>query len=214
VWPTVTDRSFAPSTLSNRGLDPNAGNRFRREAIRKGIYPFGAGRGGPMELQCPNCRSTDLKKASLAYQEGLQHVSTRTRLRGVVVGSDGPDVFVGRATTKGTQQTENSKALTPPKKWSYAKLFGRSTLAFLMCGWIVFYLNTITNNSSSVSSLPLTVFALLSAFLLVVIFFLYWNHNHSTYPRKYAKWDRSFICNRCGVVCDQDDEITLSDRMG
>ena len=35
--PTVTDRSFAPSTLSNRGLDANAGNRFRREAIRKGI---------------------------------------------------------------------------------------------------------------------------------------------------------------------------------
>ena len=131
---TVTDRHFVPSTLGVRVLDTSAGNRFRGEAIREGIHPYGAGRGGPMELQCPNCRSTDLKKVSLAYQEGLQHVSTRTRLRGVVVGSDGPDVFVGRATTKGTQQTENSKALTPPKKWSYAKLFGRSALAFLRAG--------------------------------------------------------------------------------
>ena len=212
--PTVTDRSFAPSTLSNRGLDPNAGNRFRREAIREGIHPYGAGRGGPMELQCPNCRSTDLKKVSLAYQEGLRHVSTRTRLRGVMVGSDGPDVVVGRATTKGMQQTEISKALTPPTKWSYVKLFGWSALVFLSVGWIVFYVNTITKNSSSVSSFPLTVFAVLSACLFVVLFFLYWNHNHSTYLRKYAKWDRSFICNRCGVVCDQDDDITLSDGMG
>lgn len=105
-----------------------------------------------MELQCPNCRSPDLKKVSLAYQEGLQHVSTRTRLRGVVVGSDGSDIVVGRATTKGTQQTEISKALTPPAKWSYGKLFGRSALVFLSVGWIVFYVNTITKNSSSVST--------------------------------------------------------------
>src|SRR5580700_11914570 len=136
----------------------------------------GAGRGGPMDLLCPNCRSTDLKKVSLAYQEGLQRLSTRTRLRGVVVGSDGPDVVVGRATTKGMQQTDISKALTPPKKWSYARLFGWSALALLSVGWIVFYVNTITNNSSSVSSLPLTVFAVLSACLFVALFFLYWNH--------------------------------------
>ena len=186
---TVTDRSFAPSTLGVRGLDTSAGNRLHGEAIRKGIHPYGAGRGGPMDLQCPNCRSTDLKKVSLAYQEGLQHVSTRTRLRGVVVGSDGPDVVVGRATTKGTQQTEISKALTPPKKWSYLKLFGWSVLVFLSVGWIVFYVNTITKNSSSVSSVPLTIYAVLSAGLFVALFLLYWKHNHSTYPRQYAQWD-------------------------
>ena len=118
---TVTDRSFAPSTLGVRGLDTNAGNRLHGEAIRKGIHPYGAGRGGPMELQCPNCKSTDLKKVSLAYQEGLQRVSTRTRLRGVVVGSDGPDVVVGRATTKGIQQTEISKALSSSEEMVLSK---------------------------------------------------------------------------------------------
>src|SRR6202795_4218910 len=121
---TATDRSFAPSTPGVGGVDTKAGNRLPGEAIRKDIHPYGAGRGGPMELQCPNCRSTDLKKVSLAYQEGLQHVSTRVRLRGVIVGSDAPDVVVGRATTKGIQQTEISKVLTPPAKWSYVKLFG------------------------------------------------------------------------------------------
>jgi hypothetical protein len=197
---TVTDRSFVPSTLGVRGLDTSAGNRLHEEAIRKGIHPYGAGRGGPLELQCPNCKSTSLKKVSLAYQEGLQRLSTRTRLRGVVVGSDGPDVVVGRATTKGIQQTEISKALTPPKKWSYAKFIGWSALVFLSVGWIVFYVNTITNNSSSVSSLPLTVFAVLSSGLFVALFLIYWTHNYSTYPRQYAQWDRSFICQRCGAV--------------
>ena len=200
---TVTDRSFAHSTLGVRGLDTNASNRLHGEAIRKGVHPYGAGRDGPLELRCPNCRSIDIKKVSLVYQEGLQRVSTRTRVRGVVVGSDGPDVVVGRATTKGTQQTEISKTLSPPKKWSYLKLLGWSLLGFLSLGWVVFYVNTITNNSSSVSSLPLTVFAVLSVCLFVALCFLYWNHNNSTYPRQYARWDRSFICERCGTVSQQ-----------
>ena len=146
---TVTDRGFAPSTLGVGGVDTKAGNRLPGEAIRKVIHPYGAGRGRPMDLQCPNCKSTDLKKVSLAYQEGFQRISTRTRLRGVVVGSDGPDMVVGRATTKGIQQTGISKALSPPKKWSYVKLFGWSALVFLSVGWIVFYVNTIAKNPSS-----------------------------------------------------------------
>jgi len=201
---TVTDRRFAPSPLGVGGEDTKAGNRLPGEAIRKVIHPCGAGRGGPMDLKCPNCRSTDLKKVSLAYQEGLQHVSTRTRLRGVVVGSDGPDVVVGRATTKGMQQTDISKALTPPAKWSFVKLFGWSALVFLSVGWIVFYLNAITTNASSVSSVPLTIYVVLCASLFVVLFLLYWKHNHTSYPREYAQWNRSFICERCGAVSQRN----------
>lgn len=156
-----------------------------------------------MNLHCPNCNSRELRKVSLVYEEGLQRVTTRTRLRGVVVGSDGPDLVVGRANTKGTQQTEISKALTPPRKWSYLKLLGRSVLVFLSVGWIVFYVNTITKNSASVSSIPLTIYAMLSAGVFVALFFLHWTHNHSTYPREYLKWDRSFICSRCGAVSEQ-----------
>jgi hypothetical protein len=187
-------------TLSRGG--EYTGNRLHGEIIRKVVHPYGAGRGGPMDLQCPNCKSTDLKKVSLAYQEGLQHVSTRTRMHGIVVGSDGPDVVVGRAITKGTHQTEISKALTPPKKWSYLKLVGWSVLVFLSVGWIVFYVKTITNKLSSGSSPPLTIFAVLSAGLFVVLFFFYWNYNHSTYSRQYAQWSRSFLCQRCGNIVE------------
>lgn len=197
---TVTGRRLAPSTLSVPGLDANAGNRFRGEAIRKGIHPYGAGRGGPMELQCPNCRGTDLKKVSLAYQEGLQHVSTRTRLRGVVVGSDGPDLVVSIGTTKGTQQTEISRVLAPPTKWSYLKLGGWAVLVFLSVGWIVFYVNTVAKNSSFVSSVPLTIYTVLSAGIFVAFVLVYWKHNRYTYESQFGRWDQSFICQRCGAI--------------
>jgi len=174
--------------------------------IRKGIYPYrnGAGRGDAMELHCPNCHSTDLKKVSLAYQEGLSRVNARTRIRGVVVGSYGPDLVVGRATTKGTQQTDISKALTPPKKWSYRKLFGWSVLVFLSVGWIVFYVNTVTKNSSTMSSMPLTIYTVLSASVFIPLLVLFWRHNHSKYQTQYAQWNRSFICERCGAVSEHE----------
>ena len=156
-----------------------------------------------MDLRCPNCNSTDLKKVSLAYQEGLHRVDTRTRLRGVVVGSDGPDLVVGRATTKGTQQTEMSKALTPPKKWSYLKFLGWSVLIFLSVGWIVFYVNTVTKNSPTVSSMPLTIYSVLSACVFVLLLVRFWRHN-SSYQTQYAQWNRAFICERCGTVSQHD----------
>jgi hypothetical protein len=201
--PTVTHRSFGSSTLSNRGLDANAGNRFGREAIRKGIYPFGAGRGGPMKLQCPNCRSTDLKKVSLVYQEGLRHVNMRTRLRGVVVGSDGPDVVVGRATTKGTHQTEISRVLAPPKRWSYLRLLGWSLLVFLSVGWLVVYVNAITARSASVISMPLELYFMLCCGAAILLASFFWKHNRSDYPRKYETWQNSYMCEKCGTVSRQ-----------
>jgi hypothetical protein len=75
-----------------------------------------------MDLYCPNCQSAELKKLSVAYQEGRFRVDTRPRLRGVVVGEGGPNVVVGRTTTRGIEQTELSKRLSPPAKWSYKKL--------------------------------------------------------------------------------------------
>ena len=153
-----------------------------------------------MDLRCPKCNSTDLKKVSLAYEEGVYRTNARTRLSAAVVGGNGPDLVVGRTTTRGTQQSALSKVLTRPKKWPYLKLLRWSVLVFVSIGWIVFYVNTVTRSGSSVASVPLAIYAVLSACLFVVLSFLYWKHNHSTYPRQYAQWNRSFMCQRCGAV--------------
>src|SRR5438132_12149347 len=107
-----------------------------------------------MDLRCPKCNSTDLKRVSLAYEEGLFRSESRTRLGAVAVGSGGPDLVVGRATTRGTEKSALSEKLTPPVKWSYLKVVGWFVLVFLAAGWLVFYINTVATNSSTVSSPP------------------------------------------------------------
>jgi hypothetical protein len=157
-----------------------------------------------MELRCPKCNSTDLKKVSLAYEEGLYRTDARTGLSAALVGGNGPDLVVGRATTQASHQSALSKQVSPPAKWSYLKVVSWSVLAFLCVGWLVFYINTVTTNSSTVSSVPLTLFALISAASFALLLFLVWKHNHSAYQKRLAEWDRSFLCQRCGAVSQQD----------
>jgi uncharacterized integral membrane protein len=156
-----------------------------------------------MDLRCPKCNSTDLKKVSLAYEEGLFRSEGRTRLRAVAVGGGGPDLVVGRATTRRTERSALSKKLNPPVKWSYLKVIGWSVLVFLSAGWLVSYVNSVTTNATTVSSAPLTLFALISGAIFALLLFLVWRHNYSTYQTQYAQWNKSFICERCGTVSGQ-----------
>src|SRR5690348_14967144 len=138
-----------------------------------------------MDLRCPKCNSTDLKKVSLAYQEGLFRTDARTRLSAALVGGNGPDLVVGRATTQSSHQSALSKRLSPPAKWSYLKVGSWSALAFLCVGWLVFYVNTVTTNSSTVSSPPLMFFALISAAIFGLLLFVVWKHNRSKYQKRF-----------------------------
>src|SRR6266404_208014 len=99
-----------------------------------------------MDLRCPKCNSTDLKKVSLVYQQGLYRTNARTRLSAALVGGSGPDLLVGRATTQASHQSALSKQLSPPVKWSYLKVGSCSVLAFLCIAWLVFYVNTVATN--------------------------------------------------------------------
>src|SRR5437899_7948594 len=91
---------------------------------QKGLKPHrsGAARGDKMDLRCPKCNSTDLKKVSLVYDEGIYKTEARTRLTAAVVGGSGPDLIVGRSTTRAYNQSALSKQLSPPVKWSYVKV--------------------------------------------------------------------------------------------
>jgi hypothetical protein len=155
------------------------------------------------DLHCPNCNSTDLKKVSLAYQEGLFHTVAHTRFGAVGVGGHAPGLIIGKATTRGFHQSVLSKQLKPPVKWSYRNLMLWWTLVFVSIGWIVFDINSIAKNSSAVLSPPLTLFALLSAATFLLLLVLFWRHNQSAYKRRYSQWERSFFCQRCGTLTEQ-----------
>ena len=154
-----------------------------------------------MELRCPDCNSADLKKVSLAYQENVRHVDTRTRLRALLFGSDGPNLIVGRAVTQGIHWTQLSK-LSPPRKWSYARL----SLGFLVVtlGALFAYVIFVASSPPPVSTLPMKMYVFLAPVVFLVLAFLFWRHNHLRFPQQYARWDRSFICQRCGAVSLHD----------
>src|SRR3974390_969114 len=103
-----------------------------------------------MELHCPKCNSTDLMRVSLLYQEGGFRTEGQTRMRAAVIGGSGADVLVGKASTRAWHHSALSKRLSPPTTWSYRRLVFWSALIFLSGGWLVFYINTIATNATSV----------------------------------------------------------------
>ena len=156
-----------------------------------------------MDLRCPQCNSTDMKKVSLAYQEGFSRVKTHSRLRAIAVGSDGPDVILGRIKSAGTAQTELSKVLSPPRKWSYRKLLRYWLFAFVVCSWMVIALDWSMTSSKTIISIPFLAFVATCLGLFVLFAFAFWKHNGSTFRREYARWNRAYICNKCGEVSEQ-----------
>ena len=155
-------------------------------------------------LRCRNCNSTNLKKVSLAYQQGLFHTVAHTRLRAVAVGSCGPDLLIGKATTRGVHQSVLSKRLSPPVKWPYRNLALWWGVVSCSIGWILFYINCFLKHSSAVLSPPLILFSQLSAVTFLLLLVLFWRHNQFTHKHRYSRWERSFLCQRCGSITEQE----------
>jgi hypothetical protein len=151
-----------------------------------------------MDLRCPKCSSTGLKKVSLAYQEGLFRVDTRTRMLGFLFASGGPDLLVGRATTSGVQQSALSKSLAPPTKWSYLKLILWSAAISFVA--LVAYVRVVMTSPPPVSSLPVKIYVAVAPLVFIFLFVLIWRHNHSVYQQEFDQWDHSFVCIRCANV--------------
>ena len=154
-----------------------------------------------MDLRCSNCNSTNLKKVSLAYQEGHLPHRLADSDSGLLFAGGGPGVLVGRATTRGSQQSALSKRLSPPSKWSYAKLVLWSGVVTLIA--LVLYVQHVMSSPVPASSLPVKLYVIFAPVVLLLLVGIVWRHNHSTYEQKYARWNESFMCERCGTVSQQ-----------
>jgi transcriptional regulator with XRE-family HTH domain len=203
----IASSSRGGAKLTSKGLQGMGGRAHKGlngSAIRQGIsfHRNWAAEDGAMDLHCPRCKSTNLKKVSLAYGEGLYRVDTHTRLTGVLIGSAGPDMVVGRARTKGLRRTELSKTLSPPTKWSYLKLIAWGGIISVVA--LVAYVNHVMASPPPVSVLPVQIYAVLFSGAFMFLFVLFRRHNRSTYPREYAQWNRSFMCERCGAVTQHE----------
>jgi hypothetical protein len=187
------------NTMEEKRYIRALGHAIQGEAYLRSPMPP---RGKPMDLRCPDCNSSDLKRLSLVYQGGLSRVKTRSRLLALVFGKGGPDLVVGRAAAHGIQQTELSRTRKPPVKWSYRRLVFRAmALTFVALGaYIVF----VASGTPPVSTLPLKLYVFLAPVVFLVLAFAVWRHNYLRFPQEYARWDRSFICQRCGAICQNE----------
>jgi hypothetical protein len=154
-----------------------------------------------MDLRCPKCNSSDLKKVPLAHQEGTYHIDARSKMRGLLFAGGGPDILVGRTTTRGKQQSAFSKRHSPPTKWSYVKLVLWSGVVTLIA--LVIYVQHVMSSPVPASSLPVKLYVIFAPVVLLLLVGIVWRHNGSTYEQEYAKWNESFICGRCGTVSKQ-----------
>jgi hypothetical protein len=118
-----------------------------------------------------------------------------------LLGTDEPSVFVGRAKTNGSQQTELSRRLRPPVKWSYVKLARWFGLALLVL--LIVYVHWVMTSTSAVDPVPGELFVALFGVAFFVFVIAFWRRNHFSYPRAYETWDCSFVCLRCGMVSQQ-----------
>jgi len=151
-----------------------------------------------VEFECQKCGSTDLKKVSLVYQDGLSKTKSRSRHFGFLLGTAGPAIVTGRSIRYGTQQSVLSRSLNPPAKWSYARLVARFFVisCFALFAYIVF----VSASNPPVSTLPVKLYVFLAPVAFLVCLAVLVRHNRFVYPRQYAQWDHSFLCQRCGTL--------------
>jgi hypothetical protein len=185
-------------SLVTQNLEPTPAKSAPDAGILYGGNPPAIPKRRRVELQCQKCGSTDLRKVSLVYQDGLSQMKSRSRLVGFVFGGPGTGIVTGTSVKHGMLQSELSKSLSPPVKWSYAKLIAGSfaLTCLVMFAYIVF----VSASDPPVSTLPVKLYVFLAPVAFLLVAFAMWRHNHLVYPRAYNEWDRSFICQRCGTI--------------
>jgi hypothetical protein len=141
-----------------------------------------------MNLACPKCTSTEVRKLSLIYNEGLSIINTVSQGSGAAFGSGGGMAFGSTSTsTTGRQQTALSQQAAPPGKkhwmlWSTAAFF---------CGF--YAVGSIVHPGlGTLVALGLTVLAVRFAISGR-------QFNNEVLPGLMQKWEQSFMCNRCGA---------------
>lgn len=160
-----------------------------------------------MNMQCPQCGSTEFTKLSMLYAHGLSDLEASSRGWGLVTGEDGADLaFVG-ARTKGELQTRLSQQVSPPRKKRYRPVLLVWFLGILIGGWFLGYFATLNHRPDTVFEAHFTWFVYIYSGFATFVLGVFWCFNHRIFPRRYQYWDRSFMCRCCGHVMQQPEGV-------
>lgn len=139
------------------------------------------------ELKCTSCGAEDVQRLSMVYQAGTSVINTTTRgsTTGVGVGRGGLGFGSAstRQTTTGTQRTQLAERAAPPAR--------RPAVLLVVLGIVLSLIGGAIGG-------PLLGLPVLAGFG-----FFAWQgfvHNSSAYPALRERWERSWLCHRCGDI--------------
>jgi hypothetical protein len=157
-----------------------------------------------MNMQCPQCRSAELIKLSLIYAHGFSEGESQSRFWGFSFRC--PAFGFGRAKTHSHLQSKLSLAMSPPGKMSYWKVIKWGLLVSLVVWWVLFNLTGAPGGPRTLAH-DFPVIACANGGLLVFFLWVVWRYNRLVFPGRYANWDSSFMCTRCGHVVQWTPQV-------
>ena len=135
-------------------------------------------------LACTQCGGTEVRRLSMIYEEGLSHSASQSQ---TAFGGGGFGTTASTFST-GTSQTALSKKAAPPTK-------KHTILLALLAGFLGF--------CTVAGLVNLSFWALVFGgltYLAVTKTLKAKAYNAMVFPEEHARWQRSFMCNRCGAV--------------
>jgi hypothetical protein len=140
-------------------------------------------------MKCPTCDSDNTQRLSIIYGGGLTAVDTSTVGVGAGISGGGLGGGIGVAGTRGTHQTALSRQVAPPKRISMFNVSILPAIGFfvglgILDGAVLFGL-------------------IWMALVLAGTAWVWtgtWRYNTQVWPQKIEKWNRQFMCMRCGEV--------------
>ena len=150
-------------------------------------------------MQCPNCSTDKCTKLSLVYLNGVSDVRTTARGRGFDFGAMA-GAFSFRSRGRGRFQTQLSKMAGPPLKLRYRHLILCWGLGLGIMHWLFGYLVWLRELSDVRSVALFTQYAHALAGIALFVLASFWWYNHRVRPERLRRWERSFMCDRCGQI--------------
>jgi hypothetical protein len=144
-----------------------------------------------MDLTCPNCRSDNTQKLSLAVEGG----TFTSRGTTVGVGATGKGAGIMAASTKGASTSQLAEKHAAPEKLHPIG----AGIGIVIIAWIV---------SLFAGETAFTIGCFIAGIAAVWGF----KYNLKDYPRELAEWNQKFLCLRCSHVFAPQSNASDSDQ--
>ena len=145
------------------------------------------------DLKCPNCSSENVQSVKVAHQIGKSSVN----VSGGSLGWGRNSGFtLGSHKLSGTQQNEFSQSIAPPK--SPDEVFTTKVSCLGLIVIVVF--TAMLSTAAKLEDNTATTLGVIFIFTFLIGQALSYSSYKKKYTRELAKWERNFICLRCGHI--------------